>query len=506
MPIYNTFKYDEGIYDDVNLDAPLFALEVDWNGDGVFDGSNEAPYLHALTTTRGRPYYIKKDGTGFERLNVGKLAGVFDNEDSRFNVENVSSPYYPYIPVGKETRLRVRTPSGLFFPLFAGTVDDLNPDSKLAGTAAFSAEDGVRFLKQEASIPVQPSIRADQVIPLLLEKVGWLARWGSDLDIGADVRNFWWLDRGDVFSAMNDLVESELGTLWLRADGQLRFRSRYTSVPIIASLTQNNFLLGSIETPRPWEVVRNDMRVNVYPPVLQSAVEVWRWQEIPFMAAGASRTVFTPFTYGGVTVPADTVIDPVATTDYTANTASNGSGTNLTANFSVTKVATFSGTAKLLVKNNGGVGGYPTLVRLRANAITVPNETFVTAQDATSIARYQRRTFELASRWFQSSDKAQTITDFMTSFLSSPRLFVKATIRDNPDVQFKLDLGDAVELDIPDKGISGVYRVAWAQHKNIDRALRKFDSTFLFEPFPDLSGSYWQFDSAQVGTTTIYAP
>jgi hypothetical protein len=83
---------------------------------------------------------------------------------------------------------------------------------------------------------------------------------------------------------------------------------------------------------------------------------------------------------------------------------------------------------------------------------------------------------------------------------------VKATIRGNPDVQFGLDLGDATGLYIPDKGIDGVYRVAWMQHKNIDRALHHFDTTILWEPFPDLSGNYWQFDSAQVGISTIYAP
>ncbi|MBI5964943.1 MAG: hypothetical protein HY863_15800 [Chloroflexi bacterium] len=505
MPIYGEFKYGKQKYGATVLDSPRFALEIDWDNNGLFDGSNEARYLHALTVTRGRPYYIKKDGTGFERLNVGKLTGIFNNEDGRFNVENISSPYYPYIPIGKEMRLRVRTPSDQRLAVFAGIVDDLVPDSQLAGKASISADDGVRLLKQESSVAVQTNIRTDEAIPLMLEKIGWPSRWGSDLDIGADVRNYWWLDRGSVLEAIHDLADSELGAVWMGADGKLKFRSRYTSVPVVASLTEADFLLGTIETPRPWEMVRNALRVNVYPTVLETAVEVWKWQEIPFIAAGASRTVFASFTYNGGNVPVESLVAPVATTDYTANSASDGSGTNLTANFSVTVLDQFSGTAKLSIANNGGTGGYPTLTRLRANAITVPNQTFVEAQDNNSILRYQRRTFEMAIRWFQSSAVAQGLTDFMVSFLSTPRLFVKAIIRGNPDLQFGIDLGEAVDLYLPDKGIDGVYRLAWLQHKNIDRGLRVFDTTMLFEPFPDLSGSYWQFP-AEVGVTTIFAP
>jgi hypothetical protein len=202
----------------------------------------------------------------------------------------------------------------------------------------------------------------------------------------------------------------------------------------------------------------------------------------------------------------DNVITPVATADYLFNTSESGGGTNLTGNFSVVIQEIFSGSAKLLVKNNGGTGGYPTLMRLRADAITVPNETFVEAQDAASIARYQRRTFDLALRWFQDSAVAQGLTDYMTAFLASPRLFVRGVIQDNLDVQFGIELGEAVELYIPEKGIDGVYRLAWINHQSRDRGLMQFNTAVLFEPFPDFSGSYWQFDSAQVGISTIYAP
>jgi hypothetical protein len=195
----------------------------------------------------------------------------------------------------------------------------------------------------------------------------------------------------------------------------------------------------------------------------------------------------------------------VESTDYRFFSTPDESGSDLSANFSVVIESMFSGSAKLRVTNNGATGGYPTLVRMRADAITVPNDTFVEAQDAASITRYQRRTFELALKWFQDSQVAQGLTDFMTSFLASPRLFVRGVIQDNLDLQFGIELGEAVDLYIPEKGIDGVYRLAWINHQSTDRSLQQFDTTMLFEPFPDLSGNYWQFP-AEIGVTTTFAP
>lgn len=507
MPLYGTFKYGTQKYGATVLDRPRFALEVDFDGDGAWNGHNIAPYLESLSITRGRPYLIRKDGKGFERLNVGTMNGVLVNTDGRFNVENVSSPYYPYIPAGKLMRMRVRTPSDQQWYIFSGMLNDILPDSRLASRAAISAEDGVRYLQQSASVGLQTSVRTDEAIPLMLSNIGWPSQWGSDLDIGADVRDYWWLDRGSVLEAVHDLADSELGAVWIAANGQMKFRSRYTSIPVVASLTTADFLLGSIETPRPWEIVRNSLRTNVYPPVLENAVEVWRWQEVPIqIAAGASRTVWANFAYNGVSTPVNNFIAPVSGIDCVANSASNGSGTNLSGNIGVTVLDLFSGSAKLRLTNNGGTSAWITLMKTRADAITVPDETFVEASDAASIARYQRRTFELSLRWFQSSDVAQNLTDYMTSFLASPRLFMRGVITNNLDTQFGIELGDAVELYVPEKGIDGVYRLAWINHKSRDKNLRMFDTTMLFEPFPDLSGNYWQFDSAQVGLSTIFAP
>lgn len=505
MPTYGSITYGFEKYG-IALSRPYFILDVDWNGDGAYEADNIGLRLHSLSVTRGRPYFIRKDGRGFERLGVGRLSGMLMNIDGRFNVESIDSPYYPYIPAGKTARLRVRTPSNHLWNVFAGTLDDIVPDSQAASEAAITADDGVRLLQQTVSVELQKGVRADEAIPLILEKVGWPDAWAIDLDIGATAHDFWWLDGNSAQEAIHDLVDSELGAVWLGGNGTLKFRSRYTAIPTVASLTTDDFAEGSIETPRPWEMVRNHLHVNVYPPVMENAVEVWRWQEKPYFSPGAERTVWAAFSYNSQSVPVDNAITPVAGIDYEFNTNDDGGGTDLTDDFSVVVEAVFAGSAKLLITNNGSAGGHPVLVRMRADAVTVPNETFVEVQDAASIARYQRRTFELALRWFQDSAVAQALSDYMTAFLAYPRLYVRGVIQNNMDLQFGIELGEAVDIYIPEKNIDGVYRLAWINHKSTDRAMLQFDTTMLFEPFPDLSGNYWRFDEAQVGISTIYAP
>ena len=506
MALYGSFAYSEELYGASTLDRPLFGLLADWDGDGTYDHGNMAEYLESLSITRGRQYFIRRDGKGFQKLDVGKLDGIFTNLDARWNVEDPASPYYPYIPPGKRMTLIVRTPSGLRVPLFTGTIQDIVPDSALAGRATISCEDGIRFLDQTASLDVMASVRVDEIVPSILAEINWPSAWGYDIDIGAEIKRYWWMDRENALNALHNLVTSELSALWLGGDGKLKVRSRYTAATEVASLSTSDFVLGSIETPRPWEMVRNSLRTNVYPPVLVTAVEVWRWGETVQIDAGDSLDVWASFTYNDVSVAVQNFVTPVATTDYLANSASDGSGTNLTSNISVSVGALFSGSAKLTIANSGASAAWITLLRTRADAITVPAETFVEFEDATSIERYQRRTFELTSRWFQDSDAAQSITDYLGMFLSAPKPYVRGVIVNDLDTQFGIDLGDMVYLSIPEKGIDGNYRLAWVNHKSTNRNLSVFRSTMLFEPYPNLSGDYWTIGTSRFGIETVFAP
>ncbi len=500
MPLYSSFKYSTKKYGASTLSALRFGLDVDWNGDGTFDGTSEGSKLTALTIERGRRYYIKNDGSGFEHVDVGKMDCILMNLDGRYDPYNTGSPLYPNVQPGQLTRMRVRTPAGNIYPLLAGTVDDIQAVEGRVKQARLTAQDGVKLLQGNVSVPVQAGIKADDGIAAILEDVAWPVSWGTDIETGADTRSFWWAD-GSGVDEIAALADAELGSWWVAADGKLTFRNRYSGVAPTATLSAGNFRFGGGKVPNPWEVVRNVVRVFTYPRTEKADVELWRWAEQPLIPAGESRTVFANFTYNSQPAPAESLTTPVAGTDFTANSQQDGSGTALTATFSVA-VYSFGTSGKVVITNNGGVDGYATLVKVRGNAIVVDNSSYAESQNSASINLYKRKTFKLDVPWIQDNDVARGIAEYLVAFLAVPRPYVIGKLIDQADLQFNMDIGKVYTVDRSDLGINANYRVAWLRHKNVDRGLTMFETEVLLEPFIDLS-DFWIFP-ATIGVSTVF--
>ena len=103
-----------------------WGVEVDWDGDGVFDGSNEAPYMTSISVSRGRKRQLKSTGYGFESISVGKLTMEFVNNDGRYDGWNTSSPLYPNVTYGRDVRVKVLDwATGNIEPVFYGVISDI---------------------------------------------------------------------------------------------------------------------------------------------------------------------------------------------------------------------------------------------------------------------------------------------------------------------------------------------------------------------------------------------
>ncbi|RJP53630.1 MAG: hypothetical protein C4583_04390 [Anaerolineaceae bacterium] len=493
---YGTVKYGSTTYGASPPSDLAWGLDIDWDNDGKWSGDNDAWKLSALSIERGRKFWVKASGNGFETQEIGRLDGLWENNDGRYDPYNTLSPLYPNIEPGRLFRLRVRTPAGNIYHVMTGMISDIRPDSSRAKRARVTGEDGIRFLRQNVSIAVQEGYRTDEAITDMLASIGWPATWGSDLDIGVDVRPYWWVDGRSAYSEIFDLVNSELGQFYLAADGKATFRNRNAAESSAAALDGTNFRAG-IEVARPWEIVRNAVRVWVRPRVLVSAVEIWRYQEFPALAAGATLEIWADFTYNNNSVPAKTVTTPAATTDYTANSQSDGLGTDLTADISIT-MTTFGKSAKLEIKNNGAGTAYLTLMKLRGDVIDSPNATYQEKSSGTSI----NQTFTLDLPWIQSTTVAVAFVDFLLLYLSG-RAFVRVKLVNQPDVQFGMDLNSLVDVSVADLGIAGTYRIAWIKHRWLNRTGYLVETEWLLEPHLSLSGSYWTFPT-EIGVSSTY--
>lgn len=496
----NTRLYGAGA-ETTNL---IWRLLVDWDGDGTFDGSNDAIYMTDCDLKRGRDFYIKKDSdgkaSGFEPMKVGKLKVALDNTNGRYDAYNTTSPLYPYILPGRYIDLSVNY-NGTVYPVFAGKITDIQSEGGEEPKAFIEAEDGMRRLQDyDATVAVQTNIDVDEAIGLVLDDVDYPTLWGRNLEDSGDVLSYWWAD-DRAKTEIQRLADAEFGNFFVAADGAATFYSRHHTNTAVLTLTAADFL-KRIPLPQPWDVVRNIIKVTAHPPQVVTSQTLWTLADKPVVKAGESFTVWTPYTYNGSAVSAENVIQPVATTDYTVNTAEDGSGTNLTASCTVTSFTDFGKTAKVVLTNGSAFDGYVTLEQVRGDAVTFPNASLQIAEDATSQATYDPRTLAIDSQWMQSSSLAADFAQYLASFLNTPKRFLEVQVEGRPDIQFTPDLLDVIDTTIAKLNVDDNYKVGSIAMKWLTPNGQAVLTTWKLEPFPDLSG-YWQF-TATIGQTTIF--
>lgn len=502
MARYGTFKYGDGTkYGEEVTENNLWAVLVDWDEDGAWD-DNEAIRMVGFRSKRGRDYLIKSDGTGFERVMKGEATCILDNSDGRYDANNSSSPLYPNVGPGKRIQVLVKNGSaGAVDYIITGTIENILPVSGRNPRVSVKIVDGYKTLfKQTINIAVQAGQRVDALFGMILADADWPVSWGSAIDSASDVIPFWWARNEPAWESAQLLAEAMLGTFFLAADGKASFYGRSHSGANVLDLTQD-YLKKEIGGSQPWEVIRNNITVVVNPRVSVPATELWRATEVISIPAGGSFEFWSPYKYGTEDVPATNVIPPVSGTDYTANTAADGSGTNITAYFTPV-IYDFGTIAKQTYTNSYGSTGYLTLAKLRGDALSLPHDMKLNKEDPVSVARFGTMVFELNNPFLQDVILATTFKDYLALVLPEVREFPKIQMQSRPNLQFVPDLFDRIGLTVEKLGISNVFSVGSIEHEWISENGQDVLTVLRCEPLPPVSAA-WSFP-VQYGSTAIF--
>jgi hypothetical protein len=480
---FGIFQFGQGV-----LTRPRFALEIDWDGDGFFDGRNDGLWLNSLKWERGKRYTIASNGSGFEDEMTGTIIGTV------LDLEGWYDPFTnPNIGSGRAFRLWVRTPSDNVFDLMAGTLGEpVIENGRGVPRVQLSGEDGwgvLRDQRNRVTVAFQQDIYGGDAMNLLLDKIGWSRTWGRSLDLGYDQHPFWWADDKSAAQALFDLAFSEMGKLWIAGDGAITFRNRHFADTSMFTITDDDVYLGSLKVLEPWDVVRNSIRVTATIPTLQEDIILWQSLEVIPLTAGESYEKFVDFTYNGASVAVESLIDPVAGFDYVANTNADGSGVNITSAISIV-IDLFSTNGKMTVKNNGSQAGYVlTPLTIRGNAMT-SQQTTSEAESPVSQQRYKTRSLDIVYPWIHNDNIASYIAKRLRDRLAIPGKYLAFTMKANPDKQFAMDLGKQVDVNIVSKGISGTYRVYYVRGQWTDAAGLNTNTDVMLEPVED-RGDVW---------------
>lgn len=469
-------------------------LGIDWDNDGTY--TEETANLVGLSTRRGREYFLKSNGAGFEPVMVGEMLATLNNLDGRYDPYNSSSPIYPNVLPGAKFMLQV-TYGVTTYDVMRGEIADIAPVGGATERVKLLGYDGGEYLR---NVGVLTTLQENIYVHAAIEAVLTAANWdgGTALDTWTDVIPYWWASGRSAAKEIDDLNDAAIGQFYIAADGTAKYYSRLRSKSVVETITEAEILKG-IDLPQPWEVVRNDVSMFVRTRVLQTSGDLWSLDDKPLVRAGESLSLWVQFQFDNDDVPAKNVINPAATTDYTMYSTPSG-GTNLTANFTVTPTI-YADRAKLAISNGGAVDGYITLLKIRGQALSA-SLVQLNQQDSASIARYRKREFKIDNNWLQTISIATDMLGLISGALDEPMVYPTVRLVDQPTLQFTPDLFSLVGLNLPSKDISGYYDLAYIQHDWLTGTGDLVQTMFRFEERV-MANNYWFFPT-QIGISSKF--
>lgn len=469
-----------------------WALEVDWDADGVFTGYNEATgRILSMNERRGREFLFDSTGNGLQAVDAGEINIVLKNTDRRYDPYFTTGDLFSSLYGNQKLRLRLRDESdGTVYSDFTGYITDIRPTYGMVDTVTITAKDGLRKLKDKniSSSAVSTNVRYDTQITAALTAAGWTDATSIDTTV-SDTMSYHWFRGNSAFWEIDQLSQAAFGLFFVDADGTFTYKSAVSSDTSVMTLTEADIDYNyGIQAPAPRDVVKNVVNVYARARKLQSGVELWRMVDIPQIATGTGSPIWASYTYNGESVPAISITEPVATTDYTANDNSDGSGTDRTANFSFAH--TGFATSSKLIPTNSGSPAYLTMLKLRGDCITADRNTFAQSSDSASISSYGQRELTIASDWLQDINTAVTQANLLLNRFKQPKLFPRVKIkRSNLTKQYTPELFDLVTINFASREISAEMRLGYIERSWDIKEPNVVDTIMYFEPNLTVSSS-----------------
>lgn len=474
-----------GATNDIVLGRWQWAVDIGWNT--TYSGDNEAIYMTDLYVFRGRRNFLNPNGQGFAPIETGIARVTLDNSDGRYDGWNTSSPLYPNVQPGKDIRIRVADLEGRTVKdVFTGVVVDIETQGYGADAkVVLACEDYWRYLRNQTvdyRTDVLTNLLIDEIIyiyifngTLYYPNSDYLWPYGFNLEQSTQFIPYWWpvgdVSMGDM---LQDLAQSYFGKFFIAADGRATYYDRDSVRASVQTITQAK-LLKDIGNYQPWTNQRNAMRVRVNARK-QPAVDVivWSLSEPEEVASGETLEIEAILTYNGETVPCNFL----TTTAFTANTASDGSGTDITSGF-ITKYIPYGDRIIQRFVNNSGLDGYITALEWDGKPA------YFSGQANVKYPRFpqpQLREFVIDSIWHQNIQYARNIVNRY-----GPQI---ATVRQFPVIKFDTrveglvpDLFDIETISIAKLGISNTaFEVGGIEIETTSETCQSFIVTHYLEP------------------------
>jgi len=476
-----------------------YFVEVDWANDGDFVDAYDDLTINtkSLHFSRG-----KSDELG--KAEVGQLSVTLNNADNLYSPSySVGSLYGSLLP--KRVIKVYYSASGTNYPLFYGFIEEIIPHPHpTEQDCIITAVDGLDFLsRHDMATALYTDTLTGTIHGYILTDAGWSSTMRT-LDTGQLTVPYWYGQDVKARFAQEEIDDSEQGFSYVDRSGYFNFEDRHHRSTATHQTSQGTFTntMANITYSLNARSVYNIIKTTVTPWAIQAEVELWRLKETPSIPAGETYTWWGDASYSGESVFVGAWVTPVVTTDYTANSQSDGLGDNETANIAITTTK-FAKTIKLAIKNNATHIVYITL--LKARGTWYDDQTKVTrkTEDTTSQTAYQKRTLEISGKYMTSADEAQDFCNYAIGKYKDPRAELSMTIM-NQDATtltqiLSREISDRITVINTKLGINGDYFIDYLEH-DISQGGKLHTATYRLAA--TINEDFWCLGYSALATTT----
>lgn len=279
-------------------------------------------------------------------------------------------------------------------------------------------------------------------------------------DVGLqEISAAWWGGNTALYE-VKTACESEGARFYADELGALHFENRQfynNNEEYKVSVHEFNFdRMTDFQHPDNVQDIINKVIVTMKPRVVQATKEIWNYGYTPSIGASETRTIWAQLNDPCPTTT-DGIVQPASTTDYTANTSADGTGTDKTAQLSIT-ITRFVDAVKIDVTNNDASTVYLTFLRLRGTPAEEQPAVSVTVEDATSIAKYGERPeggLKIENKYLSDETYADTLADQLIDWYADHLTRIVLTGRAIPQLQ----IGDMISVVNNDTATTFLMRI-----------------------------------------------
>lgn len=494
------------LYDNPGAGLSRLFVEIDWAKTGDFADYHDDVTPHVRAQPGVSVSYGRDQTTALAPTVSGQGSLVLNNVyvdpynkalGRKYAPRNPGSPLYGILKPARPVRV-IRQIEGTDYTLFVGHTDDspIHPEPADQTVSLSLVDHLADFRGQNISTQLHQGLRTGDAIGLILDAVGWPAA-DRDLDAGATLIPFWWEDNTDAFTALEKVVRSEgpPAMLSVGVNGEIVFRDRHHRLIRAASITSQSTwrATGTLEpvmqapfsADEAWGNIVNAGTVSVDVRAPQELQPVWTSEETFTLSAGEQQIITAaasdPF-LGAVT--------PEAGVDYV-----------LTSGTVAVRLITTSGISTGIELTAGAGATVITGLQLRAQPVSVTHTVRVSAENASSIAEYGRRSYPDELSWCGVGDATAVLTTAV-AMRSEPLPILSVRFQlSGSDAKAALilarDLSDRVRVIEPETYTDGDFYVESIAHDT--SGVHDHSVTFGLEAAPTMPAPIFRFDTAGAG-------